>query len=445
MISGGGQWELIYSEELAAPFDFTKDGAKFTMKICSPKIGGKIYFKLEGSGVNAQEITDVASVSANRWETLTYDFTDRSLPDGKYNKIVLLFDAGETGSGEKWLFDDIFQMKGEGADPGPGPTPGEGQENYSDFETSDLEFQIAGSEDMKYEVIPNPVTDGNDSDHVGRVVTGSAQWELLYSKTLEKPFAFSKYGAEFSVKVHAPKAGASIYLKLESSAGAEAKEITSVTSTEAGKWVTYTYDFASMNLPDYTYDRILLLFDAGVAVPGETWYFDDVTGPKGEKKPEPQPAQMIDFCNFEDVSMRFNINDSDRPMSFEVIENPYKTGINTSDHVGHVVSGGHQWELLWSDPISDPMVFSSSAVFTMKVRSPKANGKVYFKLEGNGATPQEITNVVVPNANEWTELTFDFSTANIPRSSCCSMPGRPDRAKTGTSTTSRARTTSPER
>lgn len=165
---------------------------------------------------------------------------------------------------------------------------------------------------MKYEVIPNPVTDGNDSDHVGHVVTGSAQWELLYSKTLEKPFAFSKYGAEFSVKVHAPKAGASIYLKLESSAGAEAKEITSVTSTEAGKWVTYTYDFASMNLPDYTYDRILLLFDAGVAVPGETWYFDDVTGPKGEKKPEPQPAQMIDFCNFEDVSMRFNINDSDR-------------------------------------------------------------------------------------------------------------------------------------
>lgn len=43
--------------------------------------------------------------------------------DGKYNKIVLLFDAGETGSGEKWLFDDIFQMKGEGADPGPARRP----------------------------------------------------------------------------------------------------------------------------------------------------------------------------------------------------------------------------------------------------------------------------------------------------------------------------------
>lgn len=414
VISGGGQWELIYSEELAEPFDFTKDGAKFTMKVNSPKINGKIYFKLEGSGVNAQEITDVVSAASNRWETLTYDFTDRNLPDGKYNKIVLLFDAGETGSGEKWLFDDIFQMQGESVDPGPGPTPGEGQENYSDFETSDLEFQIAGSDDMQYEVIANPVTDGNDSEHVARVVTGSGQWELLYSRNLEKPFAFSKYGAEFSVSVYAPKAGASIYMKLESSAGAEPKEITSVTSSEAGKWITYTYDFSSFGLPDYTYDRILLLFDAGVAAPGETWYFDDVIGPKGEKKSEPQPAELVDFCNFEDVTMQFNINDSDLPMSYEVIENPYRTGINTSAHVGHVTSGGHQWELLWSDPVSDPMVFSSSAVFTMKVYSPKANGKVYFKLEGTGVAPQEITNVVVPNANEWTELTFDFSSRNLP-------------------------------
>lgn len=402
VISGGGQWELIYSEELDVPFDFSKDGAKFTMKVCSPKVGGKIYFKLEGNNVDAQEITDVISTSANRWETLTYDFTDRNLPDGKYNKIVLLFDAGETGSGEKWLFDDIFQMKSEG------------QKNYSDFETSNLEFQINGSEDMKYEVISNPVTDGNGSNHVGCVITGSAQWELLYSKTLENPFAFSKYGAKFSIKVYAPKVGASIYFKLESSVGGEAKEITTITSTEAGKWVTYTYDFASMNLPDYTYDRIVLLFDAGESVPGETWYFDDVTGPKGEKKSEPQPMQMIDFCNFEDVSLQFNINDSDRPMSFEVIENPYKEGINTSDRVGHVISGGHQWELLWSDPIPDPMMFSGSAVFTMKVRSPKADGKVYFKLEGNDVSPQEIANVVVPNADEWTELAFDFSTRNLP-------------------------------
>lgn len=414
VISAGGQWELIYSENTPEPFDFTADGAKFTMKVRSPKVNGKVFFKLEGDGANAQEITDVVTTAANRWETLTFDFTPRNLPDGKYTRIVLLFDAGETGSGEMWQFDDIFQMKGEGADPGPDPTPGEGQENYSDFETSDLEFQTAGSDDIRYDVIANPVTDGNDSEHVGRVVTGSGEWELLYSKNIEKPFAFSKYGAQFSVKVHAPKAGASIYLKLESSAGAEPREITSVTTTEAGKWVTYTYDFASFNLPDYTYDRILLLFDAGVAAPGETWYFDDVTGPKGELRPEPTPVQVIDFCNFEDVAMRFNVNDSDLPLSFEVIDNPYKTGINTSDRVGHVTSGGHQWELLWSDPLPEPMVFSSSAVFTMKVYSPKANGKVFFKLEGTGAEPQEITNVVVPNANEWTELTFDFSLRNLP-------------------------------
>lgn len=412
VISGGGQWELIYSEELDEAFDFTRDGAKFTMKVCSPKVGGKIYFKLEGAGVEAQEITNVVSVTANRWETLTYDFTDRNLPDGKYNKVVLLFDAGETGSGETWLFDDIFQMKGEGSD--PTPTPDEEQVVYSDFETTDLEFRVSGSEDMQYEVVENPVTDGNESAHVGKVVTGSGQWELLYSKDLEEPFLFSKYGAKFSVKVYAPKAGAAIYFKLESSSGAEAKEITNVTSSEAGKWVTYTYDFGTMNLPDYTYDRILLLFDAGVVAAGETWYFDDVTGPKGEAKGEPQPTELVDYCNFEDVTLQFNINESDLPMQYEVIENPYKTGINTSDHVGHVTSGGHEWELLWSTPMAAPIRFSNGGVFKMKVYSPKANGKVYFKVEGTGVTAQEVTDVVVPNAGEWTELTFDFTSRNLP-------------------------------
>ena len=410
VISAGGQWELIYSKELAEPFEFTDDGAKFTMKVNSPKVNGKIYFKLEGPGVEAKEITDVVSVTSNRWETLTYDFTDLNLPNGKYNKIVLIFDAGESGSGERWLFDDIFQMKAPGAS---GPSLDERHENYSDFETSDLGFRTAGSDDMQYEVIPNPVRDGNDSEHVARVVTGSGQWELLYSQNLEKPFAFSKYGARFSVKVYAPKAGAPIYMKLESSSGAEPKEITSVVSSAAGKWVTYSYNFSSFDLPDYTYDRILLLFDAGVTAPGETWYFDDVIGPKGEAEPTLGPAPLVDFCNFEDATLDFMVNAAGGAMSYEVTDNPDKTGINTSDRVGRVTSGGQKWELLYSSEMVDPMVFDGGAVFTMKVYSPKANGHVYFKVEDPQGKAVEISDVTVADANVWTELTFDFSPYNL--------------------------------
>ena len=86
VISAGGQWELIYSKDIE-PFNFTRDGAIFTMKVNAPKVNGKIYFKLEGNGVEPREITDVTSLVANQWHTLTYDFTSFGLADNAYNRF----------------------------------------------------------------------------------------------------------------------------------------------------------------------------------------------------------------------------------------------------------------------------------------------------------------------------------------------------------------------
>ncbi len=298
-----------------------------------------------------------------------------------------------------------------------------------DFESVDLEFRAVTysasvTTPMQYSVVDNPVAGaGNNSARVGKVITGNAQWEHLNSKILDKKFVYSEDGTRFTMKVYAPKAGASVCFKMKSStAGVPEKEITSVKSGEAGKWVTLEFDIATLNLPDNVYDQIIVLFDAGVNnAPDQTWYFDDIIQTKSTEvvTPPEVPEGMEMFCNFESVSLQFSVYPGDTPgtMTYAETANPDKSGINTSDHVGCVTSGGQKWELLYcTNPMTKPMVFSRNAVFTMKVRSPKAGGKVYFKLEGKaaGVPEKEIANVTVPNANVWTLLTYDFSSFNLP-------------------------------
>ena len=113
MVSGGGEWELIYSEVLDRKFDFSKNGYLFRMKVFAPRVGVKVYFKLEppqlGNGFPpAVEVTNVSTTRTGQWEELTFDFTSLAPANNEYQKIILLFDAGDMSSGENWYFDDII-------------------------------------------------------------------------------------------------------------------------------------------------------------------------------------------------------------------------------------------------------------------------------------------------------------------------------------------------
>ncbi len=113
VLSGGGKWELLYSDLLPRKLDFTKNKPIFRMKVLAPKEGAKVYFKLEppalgGSNPPALEVTDVVTSKAGEWEELVFDFTDLKPGNNLYQKIILLFDAGEETAGEHWYFDDIL-------------------------------------------------------------------------------------------------------------------------------------------------------------------------------------------------------------------------------------------------------------------------------------------------------------------------------------------------
>ncbi len=92
------------------------------------------------------------------------------------------------------------------------------------------------------------------------------------------------------------------------------------------------------------------------------------------------------------------------------IANPQSNGINTSGFVAKTIKGaGDPWAGSFLT-LSAPVDFSKGKIFKAKVFMPKAGAKMLLKFEHltNGAVNKEI-DAVATKANEWEELTWDFS------------------------------------
>jgi len=90
-----------------------------------------------------------------------------------------------------------------------------------------------------------------------------------------------------------------------------------------------------------------------------------------------------------------------------VIDNPQKSGINTSEKVGRIVrNGGATWAGSYLT-LNTKIDFTNLGYISMKVFSPKAGLPVLFKLEGDTG-PSEVS-VKTTKANEWETLAWNFT------------------------------------
>lgn len=97
-----------------------------------------------------------------------------------------------------------------------------------------------------------------------------------------------------------------------------------------------------------------------------------------------------------------------------VVANPHVSGINTSTKVAKMVkSAGQTWGGSYI-VLSAPIDFSEKKLFKMKVFSPRVGAKVLLKAENmdNGSIALEKV-MLTTVANEWEELSFDFSLIDI--------------------------------
>ncbi|MEJ8842826.1 PKD domain-containing protein [Lacibacter sp. H375] len=96
-----------------------------------------------------------------------------------------------------------------------------------------------------------------------------------------------------------------------------------------------------------------------------------------------------------------------------VINNPNKSGINTTNKVGRMVKSAPE---VWGGSVitlGAPIDFSANKVFRMKVYSPRVGAKVLLKVENatnGGISFEKETATTVANA--WEDLVFDYNAIN---------------------------------
>ena len=118
--------------------------------------------------------------------------------------------------------------------------------------------------------------------------------------------------------------------------------------------------------------------------------------------------------NFESFTVNYAFSDFGNTTS-TVIDNPDKTGINTSAKVAQSLkaAGAETWAGSFLT-LESPIDFSANKLFKVKVWSPKAGAVVKLKVENltNGDLNHEV-DATTTVANQWEELSFDFSAINM--------------------------------
>lgn len=383
---------------LSSAIDFSTNKI-FRVKVFSPRVGARMLLKVENAtngGINFEK--EATTTVANAWEYLYFDYSTINTANS-YSKIVTIWELGTPGDGSAnftFLMDDFELVNA--LPPPPLSLP-------LTFESTTTTFGWFDFDGGQVSVINNPQSNGiNTSGRVCRMVKNPGQpWGGSFL-TLTSAMDFST-NKVFRMKVYSPRSGAKVLLKVENSANPGQNFEKEAVVSMANNWEDLVFDYSGINAAG-TYDRIVLIFDLGTPGDGSsnfTFLFDDI------RLTNNFPVSIP--LNFE-YPVTYGWFDFDGG-NMTVINNPQSGGMNTSAKVAQMVKNpGQPWGGSFLT-LSEPIPFSLSTTFKMKVYSPRANAKVLLKVE-NSSNPginfeREVT---IGTANAWTEVTFDYSAIN---------------------------------
>ncbi len=117
---------------------------------------------------------------------------------------------------------------------------------------------------------------------------------------------------------------------------------------------------------------------------------------------------------FEDPAQNYSVGGTFGGVGTEIVDNPFKTGMNTSKKVWKYVKGegAESWSGTWTpfaEPTAEPISMSNGSKITVMVYATET-GK-YLNMELEQATTgidNQILKMPVTKANEWQLITFDF-------------------------------------
>ena len=363
---------------------------------------GTVTFQLESVTQGNKEVTRDLDAHAD-WQTLSFDFTDyQGITD--WASMRLIFNPGVQEAGATFYFDNLNQSE-RTVDPCEGTVPIGNL--IDDFECQRNHTVLNGDEHLT--VVGNPLVGvANSSTLVGK-----------YADQPNEPWAALCYDFsgsddldvfnQFSFQVLAEEA-VPILMKLEGGTSPAAELWTAVTTP--GAWETLSVDFSSQAGENHT--KACIFFNAGV----ETTTIDDYFIDNVQFAHAPFTGCMINFDDPAFISDSWRFFPSDNSGVFELVDNPDPSGINTSPKVGKAIEksdSGQPWQGMYTD-LPAPIHFGTDKIVKMKVWSPQV-ATVTMKIENSTRVPPApgSGDNTVPNtkANEWEELSWDFSSTPI--------------------------------
>ncbi|UII23861.1 PKD domain-containing protein [Fulvivirga ligni] len=145
------------------------------------------------------------------------------------------------------------------------------------------------------------------------------------------------------------------------------------------------------------------------STPDLSWYIKliqagyDAGGGEGGGEEEPETYSLP--LTFETEVPTFDVFGGS---TYEVVDNPDASGINTSAKVATTTHGGETWAGLFVS-LTDPLDFSSLNTFKIKVWAPQTGTfRLKFENAANGDDFVEIDQDITV-VEEWQELSFDVS------------------------------------
>jgi len=282
-----------------------------------------------------------------------------------------------------------------------------------DFESTTINYPFTDFDGGVATKISNPQISGiNTSATVMQLVKGTGAVWAGSKITMAAPIDFTTKRI-FKIKVLSPVAGIKLLLKFEG-AGASFQKL-SAPITTAGVWEELTFDFSADAVNNIN-NQIVFMFDFGKQGDGtanSTYLFDDITQSAGSGPILDLPVLPL---NFELTSVVYPFADFGGGTT-KIMANPYPDVVNSSATVVQMIKkpgetyGGSVIQM------AGPIDFSSTTkIVKVKVWSPVAGKKLLLKFEGsptdydNGAFE---TDAVIPKANEWVELSFDYNSPTL--------------------------------
>jgi len=224
------------------------------------------------------------------------------------------------------------------------------------------------------------------------------------------PVPLKANAAKMSLMVYSPAAGLDIKLKVEDHNDGTHSVETDVMTTKAGQWETLVFDL-TQTAPGtpafnsgYTYDKVSVFFDFGVAGSGKVFYFDNLSI---------LTLSQIDLpVSFESPAVDYTVTDfGGNASTYTNDPDP----VAATNHVMKTVktNGAQTWAgttIGGAGGFATVIPQTGAPKMTVRVYSSAAGLDIKLKLEEHGDGTHSVeTDVLTTKAGQWETLTFDFS------------------------------------